>query len=287
MADRRAPRGLRRIRTHLAGVVLAIAFVPIAAACSGSGGEALPSRTAAPSRTLSATGPSVAQPSASRDSGAVLPSASADSGSATLEPTPEQSAEESEATSSVVASGQRSASVKVQKSAEVVVSATAVTTTAAESSGSDGTSAWPLWALVALVVLGVVIALWQHRKSRRRDARDSFELAFSESRWLGRDLLPALLASSRDERRGAWSVARPRVVALEDRLAALASPGSESTAAVNAQRLEAAVIGVRGALDNESSSGADTAAETLGGVKQAARQLDQTLAELLPANAPG
>jgi hypothetical protein len=261
MAERRAPRSRGRAWTHLAGAVLAIAIVPIATACSGSGGEALPSRTAAPSRTLGATGPSLALPSASRDSGAALPSQPPDSASGTHEAGPQQSA-------------------------EVVVSATAGST-AAESSGSDGTPAWPLWALVALVVLGVVIALWQHRQSRRRSASASFELAFSESRWLGRDLLPTLLASSRDERRGAWSVARPRVVALEDRLAELASPGTETTAALNAQHLETAVIGVRGALDNETRSDAGAAAEAFGGVKQAARQLDQTLADLRPAAAPG
>jgi hypothetical protein len=96
-----------------------------------------------------------------------------------------------------------------------------------------------------------------------------------------------LLASSRDERRGAWSVARPRVVALEDRLAQLAAPGSETTAAVNAQQLETAVIGVRGALDNESRADAGGSAEALGGVKQAARQLDQTLADILPAPTSG
>ena len=38
------------------------------------------------------------------------------------------------------------------------------------------------------------------------------------------------------------------------------------------------------ALDNEGrASGLDTAAEALGAVKQAARQLDQVLADLLPA----
>jgi hypothetical protein len=129
MADGRAPRSRGPARTHLEGVVLAIAFVPIATACSGSGGEALPSRTAAPSRTLSA--------------------------------------------------------------------------------------------------------------------------------------------------------------GLEDRLAELAAPGSETTAAVTAQHLETAVVSVRGALDNESRSGPDAAAEAFGGVKQAARQLDQTLADVLPAPAPG
>jgi hypothetical protein len=286
MADRRPARRPGLVRTHLAGAALALTLVPLAAACSGNGGEALPSRTAAPSRTLSVTGPSQALPSASEDSGEALPSDSPPaSDESTLEPTSEQSESESEAAPSVAVSRERSASVTVQQSSEVVVSATAAASPAEDPSESEGSSAWPLWALLGLVVLGVVIALWQHRQSRRREARESFDLALSESRWLGRELLPSLLAASREERRGAWSVARPRAVALEKRLAELASPGSETVAAMNAQQLETAVIGVRGALDDETRPGAD-AAETLGGVKQAARQLDQVLAELMAARAP-
>ena len=63
-------------------------------------------------------------------------------------------------------------------------------------------------------------------------------------------------------------MSRPRVAILEDRLAELASPGSETTAALNAQRLETTVIGVRGTLDNESRSDTGAAAEAYGGVKR-------------------
>ncbi len=153
----------------------------------------------------------------------------------------------------------------------------------AETSESAGSQAWPLWALVALVVLGILIALWQHRQSRRRDERASFDEALAEASWLGRDLLPTLLMASHEERRGAWNVSRPRVVALTDRLAGLATPGSETAGALNAQHLESAVIGVRGALDDESRAGGESAAEALGAVKQAARALDQVLADLVPA----
>ena len=243
------------LRTHLAGAVLVVLLLPLAASCSGNGGDSLPSRTGTPSRTLTASGPSVALPSVTRESDV-----------ATEEPTAEPTAEESEAAEPTV-------EVSTQESA-----------TAAEPSESGGSDAWPLWALVALVVVGIVVALWLHRQSRRRDEHSSFDVALSEADWLGRDLLPTLLTASRDERRGAWSVSRPRVVALEDRLAGLATPGSGTVGSLNAQHLETAVIGVRSSLDDESRAGGlDSATEALGAVKQAARQLDQVLADLLPA----
>ena len=54
-------------RAHLVGLVVTLALLPLAAACSENPGESLPSRTAAPSRTLSASVPSVTLPSPTRE----------------------------------------------------------------------------------------------------------------------------------------------------------------------------------------------------------------------------
>jgi hypothetical protein len=176
-------------------------------------------------------------------------------------------------------------SVEVSTDVQQPTKASEADPAGAQTATDDSSTDWALWALLALVV-GVAVAGWQHRKSRRREKQSSFDLAVSESRWLGRELLPALLVGSRDERRGAWSVSRPRVVALEERLARLATPGSETIGSLNAQQLETSVIGVRSALDDESrTSGPEEATEALGGVKQAARALDQAVATLLPSAA--
>ena len=249
------------LRTHLVGAVLAVLLLPLAAACSGNGGESLPSRTGTPSRTLTASVPSVTLPSVTRESDV-----------ATEEPTAEPTVEESEAVSRSSAGRQPPPRPRLRSPPRAAAPTPgrcgrSSPSSSSASSSPSGSTAGP----------GVATST------------RSFDLALSEARWLGRDLLPTLLTASRDERRGAWSVSRPRVVALEDRLAELANPGSETVGALNAQHLETAVIGVRDALDNESRSGGlDAAAEALGAVKQAARQLDQVLADLLPAAArPG
>jgi hypothetical protein len=236
------------------------ALVPLlVAGCSGGSGGSLPALTAEPSRTGSLELPSS------------LPSRTRGSSTATREAsTPPRSVE----------------SVDVSTDAQEPTKASQADPAGAQTDADDSSTGWALWALLALVVVGVAVAGWQHRQSRRREQQSSFDLAVSESRWLGRELLPVLLVGSRDERRGAWNVSRPRVVALEERLAQLATPGSETIGSLNAQQLETSVIGVRSALDDESrTSGAEEAAEALGGVKQAARALDQVLATLLPSAA--
>jgi hypothetical protein len=295
-------RGQARARVRAAGAALSLVVaLLLSAGCSGGSGVTLPSITATPSRTSSGDGqalPSITKPSAepsrSRESASAsrdsTPEQSAPEQPAPEQPTPEQSSEQSQVPPTVVVVSPRESTAASQGSADAVVSATPSAASASTTTDDDSTLGWPLWVLVALVVVavGVVIALVQHR-SRRKDERSSFEAALSESLWLGRDLTPALLGDSRDERRGAWSVARPRVVALEDRLARLASPGSESIDSLNAQHLETAVIGLRRALDAESQPGdpgPDAAAEAIGGVKQAALQLEQVLSAVAPTPAP-
>jgi hypothetical protein len=242
---------------QLAVTSLAVLVPLLVAGCSGGSGGSLPALTAEPSRTGSLELPS-SLPSRTRGSSTATRDAS----------TPAKSAE----------------SADLSTDAQEPTKASQTDPAGAQT--DDSSTGWALWALLALVVVGVAVAGWQHRQSRRREQQSSFDLAVSESRWLGRELLPVLLVGSRDERRGAWNVSRPRVVALEERLAQLATPGSETIRSLNAQQLETSVIGVRSALDDESrTSGAEEAAEALGGVKQAARALDQVLATLLPSAA--
>ena len=278
----RGSRGRARARAQAAGAGLALVAALLSAGCSGGSGVTLPSITATPSRTSTDTGQALPSSSAS----SAEPSKSRESGSAGRESTPERSTPER----STPERSTPERSTPEQSSEQSQASTTPSATSASTPTSDDSTPGWPLWVLVALiaVAVGVVIALMR-RSSRRQDQRSSFEAALSESQWLGRDLTPTLLGDSRDERRGAWSVARPRVVALEDRLARLASPGSESSDSLNAQQLETAVIALRRALDAESQSGGpgpDAAAEALGAVKQAARQLDQVLSALAPTPAP-
>lgn len=248
----------------------------LAAACSGSGGESLPSITATPTRTGSA---SVALPSVTRDSGEARPSASRGSETATEKP----DAERSESEPATDDRDQPSASASVETSVVSEPAATA-STTATAPSGDEGSTTWLLLALLGLIAVVVAVVIWQNRKNQRRD-QSSFDAALAEARWLEREALPTLLAAPRAERRGAWRVARPRVAALEQQLGQLAPPGTDSVAAVNAQHLKTAVAGVRDALDDETlSTSPDAEAEAYGAAKQAARQLDQVMAELLSAD---
>ena len=285
---RTAARGPSRKvgRAHLAGGVLGLVLLLLVAGCGGSGGVALPSITATPTRSASGGGvlpsdtaaptqsasdptPSVPEPSSSDDSEEARPSASRDVVTVTREPDDESS----ESASAVAESPQASTSV----SAEV--------TAAAQPSERGDTPGWLPWALLALVVgAAVVFALWQRQKSRRRDENASFDAAVAEARWLEAEVLPTLLEAPRDERRGAWRVARPRVAALEAALGELAAPNTDSVVAVNAQHLKSAVTGVRGALDDETlSTGPESTGVAYGAAKQAARQLNQVLTELQPA----
>ena len=105
-----------------------------------------------------------------------------------------------------------------------------------------------LAAIVAAVVAAVVAA---RRRSARRDWTASLDGARAESEGLARDLAPSLLADTRESRRGGWAVARPRVVALQDRLAALAKSAPDVADSTVASDLAAAVGDVRRTLDQE------------------------------------
>ena len=126
--------------------------------------------------------------------------------------------------------------------------------------GSDNQAWW--WVLVAALVVAAVAALLLLRRSRRKRAWES-GLADAEHQagWFARDLIPQLRGSgSTAGVAGGWTVAAPRVAALDDRLSQLVTtaPGDEQRA--RAAALQTAVrtardrvVAVVGAGDQSST----------------------------------
>ncbi|MGZ4592843.1 MAG: hypothetical protein ACXV3C_03180 [Actinomycetes bacterium] len=286
--------------------VLLVALALLAlAGCTGGSGGGLPSLTATPTRSPSASLPTRtpgASTSAALTSSAAATSAppatsapaatstTARPATTTRSATSATSARESvtQAPPSATAEISTSASASVAVSASASVSATTVTSEpAASGSDSNGIPAWAGLALLALAVAAIGIALWQRGRSSRRHWAASLDSALTETQWLARDLLPSLLTTSREGRRGGWGVARARVLALQDRLAALAASAPDEAGSGTARQLDAAVTDVRQALDAEAqSTGEERAAEAFGAVQQAARQLDQQLAAVMSPAPP-
>ena len=103
--------------------------------------------------------------------------------------------------------------------------------------GSDGTQWW-WWLVLALVAIGAIVGALLWRRSRRRRAWLA-ELATAEQEvgWFGRDLVPQLRGSGSVEAvAGGWTVAVPRVTALDDELTRLvtSAPGEQERARATA-----------------------------------------------------
>ncbi len=82
--------------------------------------------------------------------------------------------------------------------------------------------AW-VWLLLAVLVLAAVAIPLLIRSRRHRAWQADLADAEREVNWYAHDLLPTLLrAGTAEGARGAWDVGRDRVVAVEQRLTALA-----------------------------------------------------------------
>ena len=112
-----------------------------------------------------------------------------------------------------------------------------MTAVAADDEG-DSVPSWVWWLLGALL-LGTAIAVPLIVRSRRRAAwrRDLAE-AEGEIAWFARELLQDLRRShSWEEVSGGWTVGQARVVATEDRLAALEPSAPEEADRARAREL--------------------------------------------------
>ena len=132
--------------------------------------------------------------------------------------------------------------------------ATAPPATAAPSSTSGSISPW-WWLLVAAIVVGLAVGgvlLWR-RRSARRSWSEQLGQVTTELRWANDQLIPGMLAAhTAGEFRQSWSDGRPRLVAADQQLYALARSAPEETRAASIGELRTAMAGLMSAVDGEA-----------------------------------
>ncbi|MGW7685035.1 hypothetical protein ACWGID_30115 [Kribbella sp. NPDC054772] len=128
---------------------------------------------------------------------------------------------------------------------------TTATTVQPTSANSGGAPTW-LWWVLAAIVLVLAIGIPLLIRSRRRSAwRDDLSAAEGEVTWFARTLIadlrrqPSPMAAA-----GAWNVESSRVVAVEDKLTALASKAPNDADGTRARTLRNAVRGARTDIQN-------------------------------------
>lgn len=212
------------LRRFLRGpVLLGIVLVPFLTACGGSGSSGAADR---PGITASLS-PTRERPTATRtpdtpgDSSAAAPTSAPPSAPTSAPPTSRLPATSGPASSSP---------------AEPSSPATSESNT---DEGSSDTGQWWWLALVVLVVGALVAVLLVRRSRLGRTWRSDVATAEREVGWFARDLVPQLRGSgSVAGVAGGWTVAAPRVSALDDRLTHLVTtaPGEEERARATALR---------------------------------------------------
>ena len=234
-------------RSSLSCVLLCAVLVSLLTACGGdgSGPGALPSRTGSglPSRTTTGL------PTQDRSTPTARPT-----NEPTDQPTNQPTAQPTEQPTEQPSAGSTSTPPSASSSPEP-------TEADQEDQGSDDISPWWWVALVVALLGGGVVAWLLIRRSRRRRAwLADLAAAEEEVGWFARDLVPQLRGSgSVDAVAGGWTVAAPRVTALDDRLTQLVT-----TAPGDDERLRATAVqdAVRTARDRVaalvSAGGSDT-----------------------------
>jgi hypothetical protein len=224
------PVGISRgARCALALVVV----LPLLMSCGGGDGEEGNRPEISPTRTPTASIPSVGLPSITRPE----PTSSPDEPTITRS---EPTITRSEPTSSPEEpTTQETSDPAEQPTSESVAPPSAGTDESgeqsAQGSADDDVPPWVWWVLAALV-LGSAVAIPLIVRTRRRNAwqRDLGRVE-AELAWFARVLLPELRqVGSREQVAGGWAVGEPRVAAAEDRLTAL-----EPTAPDDAHRRRA------------------------------------------------
>ncbi len=150
---------------------------------------------------------------------------------------------------------------------------------------SDTGMDWLWWLVAALALAGLVVAalLWMRSRQARQKWEAGYAAALRECEWLAHDLLPTLRAAATPaEQAGGWTVARPRVTALEGSLGTLLSTSPDELGSGRVTALLGAVRVVRSTLDGPVGPGAAPDA----GVRDltaSSRQLDDALATVRAA----
>ena len=110
---------------------------------------------------------------------------------------------------------------------------TDTSTTAPVSDSGSSSVPWWVWLLALAAMVAAVVSIVALRRSggQRKDWEAGYAEGIAESRWLADSLLPTLIAvPGAAERVGGWTVARPRVVALEARLEGLHATAEDELA---------------------------------------------------------
>jgi hypothetical protein len=151
----------------------------------------------------------------------------------------------------------------------------------ATPAASETTSPW-VWWLVGLILLAAAVTavvLWLRSRAARRRWEADFAAALTETRWLAVEILPALQrAKEPAEVEGAWTVARPRVMAIESDFEALSATASDEQSAAQVAALLAAVRGTRATADQQTGVGDPAHGPVFVDLFDARRHLDDALA---------
>lgn len=180
----------------------------------------------------------------------------------------------------------RTASDRPSTEAPTTAEPTAVEPTTSEGQDTGGdegaTTSWVL--VVALVAIAAALGIWlvlRRRRSARRAWTATFEQARADAEELARDQAPSLLTGTRESRRGGWQMAGPGVLALEERLNALAASARDPDEAAVATGFAAAVGDLRRNLDQEVRTPDErSAAAVLDLARAAALRLEARLTDL-------
>jgi hypothetical protein len=208
-----------------------VAAVLLLVSCGGGDGEEGNRPEISPTRTPTASVPSLGLPSITRSPG---PTGSAEPPSVTRSPEPTESAQppiitrSPEPTDSPDAPTTAASSAPEPETTPETAASTAPETevpgedSAQGSAGDDNVPAWVWWLLAALVLASAVAIPLIVRARRRNAWQRDLGGAEAELAWFARVLLPELRqAGSREQVAGGWAVGEPRVAAAEDRLTAL------------------------------------------------------------------
>jgi hypothetical protein len=221
---------------RVASCASAFAMVLLLASCGGgdSGDDALP--TISPTRTPTATLPSLDVPS---------PTRSPDRTESVEVPSPTRSPARTESPDEPEAQPRPTSEPSAEEPAPGTPAPTAQEETGTPGTSSDepgpepvddeGLPTWAWW-LLGAVVVGSIVGIPLVLRARRRSAwRQELATQEGELAWFARELLPGLRrAGSREQVSGGWAVGQARVSAAEDQLTVL-----ESTAPGQADRQRA------------------------------------------------